>query len=100
MSVWVVDGNELLVCRNILESFGHLSESDKSILMKYPFHRVGSLLTPEEAQSSSIVGNTLASTSKTETEGETSRLQLVQAGERFEDTSKVTETTKVGMVKL
>ena len=59
--------------------------------MKYPFHRVGSLLTAEEAQRSSIVRDTLQA-SKTEGEGQTSRLQLVRAGERVEDapvTSKV-----------
>ena len=47
--------------RNILESFGHLSERDKSILMKYPFHRIGSLLTQEEAEGSAIVREALAS---------------------------------------
>lgn len=81
----------MVIHRNILDNFGHLSESDKSILMKYPFHRVGSLLTAEEAQCSSIVRETLQA-SKTEGEGQTSRLQLVQAGQRLED---VPETSKV-----
>ena len=61
--------------------------------MKYPFHRIGSLLTAEEAQCSSIVRDTLAS--KTEGEGQASRLQLVQAEARLEETSKLTETSKV-----
>ena len=61
--------------------------------MKYPFHRIGSLLTAEEAQSSSIVRDTLAS--KAEGNGQTSRLELVQAEARLEETSKVTETPKV-----
>lgn len=77
--------------RNILESFGHLSERDKSILMKYPFHRIGSLLSPEEAQCSSIVRDTLAN--KTEGEGQVSRLQLVQRNE--EDLSRLAETQQV-----
>lgn len=65
--------------------------------MKYPFHRVGSLLTAEEAQCSSIVRDTLAS--KTEGDGQANRLQLVQAEARLEDIKKITETPKVHCLK-
>ena len=59
--------------------------------MKYPFHCIGSLLTAEEAQCSSIVRDTLAS--KTEGEGQGSRLRLVQRNE--EELSKQAETEQV-----
>ena len=81
-------------CRNILENFGHLLESDKSILMKYPFHRVGSLLSPEEAQCSSIVKETLAR--KAEGEGPASRMQLLQPSSRnSEEFSTLAEAPQV-----
>ena len=51
--------------------------------MKYPFHRVGSLLSLEEAQSSSIIRNTLAS--KAEGGSGDGGLQLVQDGGRNEE---------------
>lgn len=42
--------------------------------MKYPFHRIGALLSREEAESSSIVRDVLT----TETDG--GKMQLVQTG--------------------
>ena len=62
--------------------------------MKYPFHRVGSLLTVEEAQCSSIVRDTVASKTE-EGEGQASKLQLVQPEARLEEISKPTEAPKV-----
>lgn len=75
------------IFRNILESFGHLSESDKSILMKYPFHRIGALLSREEAECSSIVRDSLTTKSEaggmqvveTETESRGELAQSVEA---------------------
>ena len=43
--------------------------------MKYPFHRVGSLLSQEEAQSSSVVRDALASKAGEDGNG---KLQLIQ----------------------
>ena len=78
--------------RNILESFGHLSESDRSILMKYPFHRVGSLLTQEEAESSAIVKQALAG--KTEKDGH-GQMTLVPAESEDGGLSKVAANQQV-----
>ena len=79
--------------RNIIECFGHLSESDKSILMKYPFHRVGSLLSQEEAQSSSVVRDTLDSKAGEDGNGKLQRIQTVTVNK--EERSESTEVPQV-----
>ena len=87
----------MCIHRNILESFGHLSERDKAILMKYPFHRIGSLLSKEEVGSSSVVKDALT---KKEGEEGNGMMQLVQAeGESQEQqSSEDTVATRVSWV--
>ena len=58
--------------------------------MKYPFHRIGSLLSREEAESSSIVRDALA----TETDG--GKRQLVQSG--TESQEELSECAEEGLL--
>ena len=82
-----------IVCgRNILESFGHLSERDKSILMKYPFHRIGSLLTQEEAEGSAIVREALASKAGGDGSG---KVTLVKSEPKDEEMSEEASSQQV-----
>ena len=57
--------NSIFPYRTILDNFGHLSSTDRSILMMYPLQRVGSLLTVQESSQIASIYEKLASSSQT-----------------------------------
>lgn len=49
----------IVLIRTILDNFGHLSASDRSILMACPFQRIGTLLEEEEARQIAVISDRL-----------------------------------------
>ena len=75
----------IFLCRVILDNFGHLSASDKSILMAYPVRRAGSMLSVEETKVVRCVSERLVSSQAPPQDGSlpaTSRQKSCDGGVR------------------